>query len=213
MDDESALLKRPTPEQTRERLLRFGVPLRHIEASKEFIPEITWKRVEGFKKGECLYISGPVGTGKTYLAVCLLRDKVENDIPSYQLVRRAGEEKIVNPKQFNFSSMVDILADIRDSYKSDGEYTEKDIIDYCSKHPCLVLDDIGVEKVTEWSLQTLYAIIDKRYRDMRQTVFTSNLSLKDLKDRLGERIPSRIAEMCGTKNIINLTGKDRRLGA
>jgi hypothetical protein len=72
----------------------------------------------------------------------------------------------------------------------------------------LILDDIGTEKPSEWAQQNIFLIIDRRYETLRQTIFTSNLSLDELSERLGDRITSRIAEMC---KVIELKGKDRRI--
>jgi DNA replication protein DnaC len=73
---------------------------------------------------------------------------------------------------------------------------------------CLILDDLGTEKVSDWVLQSMYQIINARYVQMRQTVITSNHSLEELRSRIGDRIPSRIAEMC---EVFELRGKDRRV--
>jgi integrase len=56
----------------------------------------------------------------------------------------------------------------------------------------LYLDDLGTEKPTDWALQTLYLIIDRRYPEMMQTIISSNLNLDELSSRLGDRIASRI---------------------
>ena len=74
--------------------------------------------------------------------------------------------------------------------------------------PLLILDDLGAEKTTDWALQSLYIIINKRLSEELQTIITSNLSLDELRDKIGDRIASRIAGMC---KIVKLTGRDRRL--
>ena len=72
----------------------------------------------------------------------------------------------------------------------------------------LALDDIGSEKATDWALQMLYLLIDRRYSQMLKTIITSNLTLDQIADRLDDRISSRIAGMC---KIVSIKGKDRRL--
>ena len=74
---------------------------------------------------------------------------------------------------------------------------------------CLILDDMGAEKTSEWSIQTLYSIIDRRYRDEKQTLITSNLTLDEIAEKVGDRIASRIAGMC---KVVEIKGKDRRIG-
>ena len=71
------------------------------------------------------------------------------------------------------------------------------------------MDDMGAEKTTDWSMSTLYVLIDKRYSEMMPTIITSNLTVAEVADKVGDRIASRIAGMC---KVIELKGKDRRLG-
>jgi DNA replication protein DnaC len=86
---------------------------------------------------------------------------------------------------------------------------EQAIIDRIAAIPQLVIDDIGVEKNTGFSLAVLYEIIDAR--DMaynKGLIVTSNLSLGALADRLGDdRVTSRLAGMC---KVVEITGPDRR---
>ena len=72
----------------------------------------------------------------------------------------------------------------------------------------LILDDIGVERVSDFVLETLYRVINYRYVNMLPTIFTSNLNIQELADKIGDRSVSRIVEMCG---VVELTGSDRRL--
>lgn len=174
-------------------LLKAGVSRRHVNASRTDIEAKRWALLEGFKSGSSYFLFGIPGTGKTHMAVALMR------------------ETISSPDTMRFVTMADLLLKIKATFEPCADESETYVINHYSKVPCLILDDIGVEKPTEWTLQTLYTIIDRRYRNMEQTVFTSNLSLKELADRLGERIPSRIAEMCGPDNILHITGPDRRL--
>ena len=76
------------------------------------------------------------------------------------------------------------------------------------RSPLLILDDLGVEKTTEWALQALYVVVNRRYLDGRQTIITSNLTLDEVREKLGDRIASRIVGMC---HPVRLTGRDRRL--
>jgi DNA replication protein DnaC len=82
------------------------------------------------------------------------------------------------------------------------------VVDKYSRCPLLVLDDLGVEKTTDWALQTLYVILNNRYTNYRQTIITSNLTLEEIGNKLGDRIASRIAGMC---SIIQMKGKDKRI--
>lgn len=134
-----------------------------------------------------LFIWGTAGTGKTHLATALLR--------------KHREVLVVKPQQ--------IYRDCR-GIKS-GE-DEQAAINYYINMPLLVIDDLGVDKKTDFSFSTLYEIIEGRDMACKKgLIVTSNLSLTALSERMGDdRITSRIAGMC---KIIELTGKDYRLEA
>lgn len=72
--------------------------------------------------------------------------------------------------------------------------------------PLLVLDDLGAEKATEWAVERLYGIVNRRYNEMMPTIFTTNA---DLGTEIDERIASRILD-AATGTDVNLTGPDRR---
>jgi predicted RecB family nuclease len=58
------------------------------------------------------------------------------------------------------------------------------------------IDDLGAEKKTEWSVQTIYTIIDERYSKRRATLITTNLSLEELEQKVGPRTMDRLVGSC-----------------
>ena len=72
----------------------------------------------------------------------------------------------------------------------------------------LVLDDLGAEKTSDWSRQVFYLLLDRRYREMKQTIITTNLSLEQIAETFDDRVASRLCEMGVT---IELKGKDKRV--
>jgi DNA replication protein DnaC len=138
-----------------------------------------------------LYFYGPVGTGKTHLAVILLR----------RLILDLGIET-------KFITGVNLLYEIRSTFSGQNNYEADDYIKRYSKYPVLIIDDLGAEKSTDWVRETFYLIIDNRYSNMLPTIITSNLSPKLLAEKLDDRIVSRL--MDGAK-IIKLEGNDYRL--
>lgn len=141
------------------------------------------------------YLWGTIGSGKTIQATCMMLAELKNGFMSKQYTRSL------------FISIPELLLKFKNSYSVkqnhnyDEDYekkdTENDLIERYSEIPFLVLDDFGVERITDWSFQLLYIIINRRYENEKKTIFTSNFSLKELAERLGDdRIPSRIQQMC-----------------
>jgi DNA replication protein DnaC len=137
-------------------------------------------------KGKGLYLFGPAGTGKTHLAV-MVAQEVE------------GVQFVKVPK---------LLLSLKANFDGKG-YENELIIDRLAKLPVLVLDDLGAEKASEWVAETMYILIDERYGNMKPTIITSNHSLSELSERLGDRIVSRIMEMC---RVIEIKTSDKRKG-
>ena len=72
----------------------------------------------------------------------------------------------------------------------------------------LTLDDLGAEKISDFTVDRLYLIIDSRYSNMKKIIITSNLTLNDIKNKIHDRLASRIGEMC---KIIIMPNKDLRI--
>ncbi len=128
--------------------------------------------------GDGIFMSGPNGTGKTHLAIAIMRS-----------LTLAGE------LDWYFIKAPKLLMAIRRAYKEEYAQTEEELIERFVNYKYLVIDELGVEKVTDWSLQTLYLIIDGRSDSLKSTIITSNLSLVEIKQRIEARIASRIVGM------------------
>lgn len=149
-------------------------------------------------QGCSLFLTGGFGTGKTYKAVSILKGYVKN-LHCGHFVEPFKDTPV-------FITVPELLLKIRSCYNSTD--SEESVLKVYFDTPLLVLDDLGAEKTTEWALQSLYVIINKRLSEEQQTIITSNLSLDELREKIGDRIVSRIAGLC---KVIKLTGKDRRL--
>ena len=189
-----------TPEKEREYLRREGVPLIFIDAKLSDFSEAVLKY-----KGKGVFIWGGRGVGKSHLAVALMREQLSEI--AYEVAEGVQPRLMKNTVPV-FITIPDLFFKIKQAY-GNGVETEADIIDKYTAVDFLVLDDFGAEKVSEWSLQLLYILIDRRYRELKKTIMTSNMPLDELAIRLDDRIASRIAGMC---EVLKLKGKDRRLG-
>ena len=149
-------------------------------------------------KKNSICIQGPVGSGKTIFAAMILEDRK----------KRAFVEN--KPFPAYFISVPFLLSTLRNTFSAGAQQdTEMDLITLYGNIEYLLLDDLGSEKSTDWSLQSLYIIINNRYENLKPTIFTNNFDLDQLAEKLGDdRIPSRIHSMC---YMHTLTGADRRL--
>jgi len=119
----------------------------------------TYDKNERFKG---LYLHGNFGCGKTYLISALFNEMSK---------KRVSTEIVYYPE---------LLRDI----KSDFD-TFADRIDYLENVDLLLIDDIGAEKVTEWSRdEILGTILQKRMNNYKTTFFTSNLNIEELERHL-----------------------------
>lgn len=172
-------------------LKRYGVPQRFMDCSLE-----TFKGGEKIKEAMRLFpehsvlLSGPTGSGKTHLAVAALRGMVQRDeIKS----KSTPEWTAVDQCDALFITVPDLLLNIRSCFAKNED--EGRLVDRFATAGVLILDDLGADKVTEWTTTTLYLIIDRRYRDLMPTIITTNLSIQQIEEQYGARIASRLTDM------------------
>lgn len=157
----------------------------YIDIDKKHI-----KLIAKLKELKCgYYLFGTTGVGKTHLAKALCNRIYKNK------------------KTFVYIETSELLLEIRGSFRT--LTTEESIISKYSDPEYVIIDDFGAEKVSDFTIETLYIIINRRSKlDNRKTLITSNLSIGQIAETLSDRIASRIAGMC---DIYNITGKDWRI--
>jgi DNA replication protein DnaC len=158
-----------------------------------------------------LLLIGSIGTGKTHLAVGIIKELVvSKGIPSL------------------FYDYRELLKQIQNSYNDSVKATELEVLRPVFEAEVLVLDELGAVKPTEWVWDTVSLILNSRYNDNRTTIITTNYpddAARDsngnsefaraqraargetLGDRIGERMRSRLHEMC---RIVKMEGEDFR---
>lgn len=118
-----------------------------------------------------IVLIGDTGVGKSHLAYSALKALSDH-----------------TKKMGLFINVVDLLAKIKEDFSLEAEYIRR-----ISEAEWLVLDDLGTEKVTEWSSGILYSILNKRTK----TIITTNLSSQDIMGTYGKRVYSRVFKKTG----------------
>jgi len=156
------------------------------------IKERTYRRSqEGTRQpkfvGRGVLILGPVGTGKSSAAALLCRATVE-----------AGRSVV-------WQYVPDLVDQLMDKAMK-----RQEIIARASNVDLLVWDDFGVRDMADWELGYLDQIVERRYREFRPMVVTSNLSSQDLVgDSRLDRIVDRWRQRTASERII-LSGASMR---
>jgi DNA replication protein DnaC len=139
--------------------------------------------------GRGLWFMGPVGTGKTTLAMLVSKAAL-----------RAGRSVAIY-------SLPRLLNEIRDTHRAERSHV--DLLDRLTAVDLLHIDDVGAERTTDWVLEELYSIVNARYEDQRSVVITTNIEdPKALCEQITERTVSRLTEMC---DQLPLAGDDHRM--
>lgn len=155
-----------------------------IQKAKNYVAN--WKQVKAENLGLLLW--GDVGTGKSFVAACIANALLEAGTP----VLMTNFSKILN-------QMGALYSDERYQY-----------IASLSNFSLLIIDDLGIERNTEYALEQVYAVIDERYKSGLPVIITTNLTINELRnpaDVAHARIYSRVLEMC---TPVHVGGSDRR---
>lgn len=176
-----------------------ATPYRYQNATAGHPEVIAWANrcVVDPRTAGILFLTGPFGTGKTHQAYGALRRIAEAGPDHYSVIALTAP---------------DMYALLRPGGSEQGaEYELKRI----TKIPLLLVDDIGTEKISEFTEEATYRLLNERYNHCRPLIITSNLPVSnpkgpDLIDQLGQRITSRLAQIT---TVVAMDGNDRRMGA
>jgi DNA replication protein DnaC len=139
--------------------------------------------------GRGLWFMGPVGTGKTTLAMLVSKAALQagRSVAIYSLPR--------------------LLNEIRETHRTERSHLQ--LLDRLLAVDLLHIDDVGAQRSNEWVLEELYSIVNARYEEQRSVLVTTNiLDREALCEQISERTVSRLTEMC---QELPLLGGDRRL--
>ena len=126
-----------------------------ISKAREYVAQ--WSEMKKSCIGLLLW--GDVGTGKTFIAACIANALIEQGVP----VLMTNFSKILN----QLSSMFN---EDRNKY-----------IESMNGYSLLIIDDLGIERNSEFALEQVFNVIDSRYRSKKPLIVTTNLTLDELK--------------------------------
>ena len=151
-----------------------------------------WK--EAYKSNIGLLLFGDVGTGKSFFAGCIANALLDQDVPVLMT---------------NFPSVLNRLTGM---FSEDRAAFLSSLDDYS----LLIIDDLGVERSTEYSMEQIFTVIDSRYRCRKPLIVTTNLKLEEIKntpDLAHARIYDRILERCAPVLFAGKNFREEKAGA
>ena len=151
----------------------MGYNPKQMAMAKQFVAN--WDAIS--KESAGLLLWGDVGTGKSFIAGCIANDLLNRGVPVMMT---------------NFTRLLNRLTDM---YSGDRNA----YIDSLNAYPLLIIDDLGIERNSEFSREQVFNIIDSRYRSQLPMIITTNLTpefMRNSPDLAQKRIYDRVLERC-----------------
>ena len=154
--------------------------------------------VAGESDGRWLLMIGPTGVGKSHLAAASVRAAI------------AGKRSAV------FASAMLVMQVVKESYRVGSDTSERAAVAKWVEPDLLVIDELGVQRGTDFERTMMTELLNRRYEQLKSTVLISNLPLEapagraSLSELLGDRVISRMREVA---DVLVFTGEDYRRGA
>jgi DNA replication protein DnaC len=165
-------------------------------AAEKFVEEYPMSQPFG------LLFMGPQGVGKTHLAVGIIK----------QLMKQKSVACL-------FRTFPELLKEIQNSYNSVSQTTEMSLLAPVLDTEVLELDELGAQNPSSWVRDEVAYVLNYRYNENKVTILTTNFKDEEerkdakkgitdtLSERIGDRMRSRLYEMCKT---IKMDGNDFR---
>lgn len=153
---------------------------------------------KALETGEGLYIEGTFGTGKTHLAAAIGMFLTEKE---YSVVMKTS---------------FDLFEEIKKSFDGENGTTEHKVMEAYKKCDLLIIDDLGKEQCTDWSMSVLYSIVNYRYEAMKPIVITTNFNNDDLIQTLtpkgfgSQKIKAIMSRLMEVSKVLTMAWADYR---
>lgn len=138
-----------------------------------------------------LYLYGTVGTGKSFLSLCVAERLLES-----------GHSVLY----FSASALFDRLGSF--SFDRASRQERQAFTDDLYHCDLLIIDDLGTELTNQFVASSLFELINERHLNKRATIISTNLSMSELRSRYSDRVWSRIVD---GYTLCRLSGPDIRV--
>lgn len=146
-----------------------------MKKAKQYVAQFKQNAAENIG----LLFYGDVGTGKTFTAGCIVN--------------------ALNDQGYNVlgTSLSRLRDDIPGEFDRDNSRSA--YFDRLADYDLVCIDDFGVERQSDYTMEQIYNLIDARYKSRKPTIITTNLTPEQLnnpQNMAQRRIYDRIREMC-----------------
>lgn len=126
------------------------------------------------ERGIKMLFCGKPGTGKTHLAAAIVRTMAQRGVDC------------------QFAHVYQVMGEVKATY--DGPGSEKQVKQKYIKADFLAIDEIGVQKGSDFERNILFEIVNERHNGLKPTLLISNLGIQPLTEYLGEPFIDRFWE-------------------
>lgn len=184
-----------------EAWLRCGIPVRYRNRTLDNwrtrtpalaqVAQAVQQWVAQLREGDlpALVLTGDVGLGKTHITAGIAKHAIEQKL------------------SVKYVALPDLLSNLRASFDKESELRSEELMRPLQTADLLILDEIGVQRGTEWELDLLAQLVDQRYREDRALVISTNVAPNELPKFIGRRAADRLDEFGLT---LVLTGESYR---
>ena len=158
-----------------------------LEAAREF--------ATGETRHHVLTLYGNHGTAKSHLLEAI------------------GREMLAQQHWIKYVFAPDMLDALRETYDEESKLTFEQVYELYSLPEVLLLDDLGAEKATEWTIEKLTRLVDQRIRNGNRLVVATNLNVESMAEKLSPRLADRLFDSrTGAVLPVRVSGKSYRTG-
>jgi DNA replication protein DnaC len=178
-------------ERNRSLLVRAEIPPRYLSRTFENYRSVSPKAREALrscenyaecfehvrKHGTGLILCGRPGTGKTHLVCAIARQVI-----------------LTHSRSVWYTTVAQAVRLVKQTYDRDASGSEAEALKRFQQPDLLILDEVGMQRGTEYEVMLIGEVIDKRYAAVLPTVLVTNHTHTELAQFIGPRAIDRMYE-------------------